>query len=284
MTRQIISYPKLIVQAIELSIIAGNEILKVYSKEDFQVEEKTDQSPLTLADMKSHNIIVKGLKSSEIPVLSEESQGINWEERKEWERYWLVDPLDGTKEFIKRNDEFTVNIALIEKGIPVMGVIYVPVFDVLYFALQDTGSFKIIRPGNINAETSFDDLMQEAVKLPAFTQGSQLRVVASRSHISPETKLFIDGLDEKYGEVKTVAAGSSLKLCLVAEGNAEIYPRMGPTMEWDIAAGHVIVTESGGSILKTDNTDLVYNKPDLLNPWFVVRSKSYLDGTLLSSK
>lgn len=284
MTRQIISYPKLIVQAIELSIIAGNEILKVYSKEDFQVEEKTDQSPLTLADKKSHNIIVKGLKSSEIPVLSEESHGINWEERKEWERYWLVDPLDGTKEFIKRNDEFTVNIALIEKGIPVMGVIYVPVFDVLYFALQDTGSFKIIKPGNINAETSFDDLMKKAVKLPAFTQGSQLRVVASRSHISPETKLFIDGLDEKYGEVKTVAAGSSLKLCLVAEGNAEIYPRMGPTMEWDIAAGHVIVTESGGSILKADNTDLVYNKPDLLNPWFVVRSKSYLDGAILSSK
>ena len=126
--------------------------------------------------------------------------------------------------------------------------------------------------------------MKKAVKLPAFNQGSQLRVVASRSHISPETKLFIDGLDEKYGEVKTVAAGSSLKLCLVAEGNAEIYPRIGPTMEWDIAAGHVIVTESGGSILKADNTDLVYNKPDLLNPWFVVRSKSYLDGAILSSK
>ena len=165
MIRPLISYPKLLLKAIELSILAGNEILDVYSKEDFQVNKKEDHSPLTEADTKSHNRIVNGLKSSEIPVLSEESQDISWEERKDWERYWLVDPLDGTKEFINRNDEFTVNIALIERGIPVMGVIYVPVFEILYFALQGAGSFKILKPGNFNSGTSFDELTEAALKV-----------------------------------------------------------------------------------------------------------------------
>jgi len=270
-----ISYSHLLVQAVELSIIAGNEILKVYSGIDFQVEFKNDQSPLTLADKKSHDIIVSGLRSSNLPVLSEESSGITWEQRKNWERYWLVDPLDGTKEFIKRNDEFTVNIALIEGGRPVLGVIYLPVFKTLYFAIKDLGSYKIVKPEGITNKTTFEDLKQTSIKLPENSFDEVVRVVASRSHISPETKLFIDNLEEKFGRISTVAAGSSLKLCLVAEGNAEIYPRMGPTMEWDIAAGHVIITESGGTVLKTDNSEMIYNKQDLLNPWFVVSSKSF---------
>ena len=270
-----LSNPQLLVQAVELSIQAGKEILKVYSGIDFQVELKNDQSPLTLADKKSHDIIVSGLRSSNLPILSEESSGITWEHRKNWERYWLVDPLDGTKEFIKRNDEFTVNIALIERGRPVLGVIYLPVSKTLYFAIQDLGSYKIIKPEGIITKTTFDDLKQAATKLPVNSFDEIVRIVASRSHISPETKLFIDNLEEKYGKISTVAAGSSLKLCLVAEGNAEIYPRMGPTMEWDIAAGHIIITESGGSVLKTDNSEMIYNKEDLLNPWFIVKSKSF---------
>lgn len=274
-----ISYSHLLVQAVELSILAGKEILKIYSGIDFQVELKKDQSPLTLADKKSHDIIVSGLRSSNIQVLSEESSGITWEQRKNWDRYWLVDPLDGTKEFIKRNDEFTVNIALIERGRPILGVIYLPVFKTLYFAIQDLGSYRIIKPEGINTKTTFDDLKQTATKLPVNSFDEIVRIVASRSHISPETKLFIDNLEEKYGRISTVAAGSSLKLCLVAEGNAEIYPRMGPTMEWDIAAGHIIITESGGTVLKTDNSEMIYNKQDLLNPWFIVRSKSFSKNT-----
>ena len=168
-----------------------------------------------------------------------------------------------------------MNIALIERGRPVLGVIYLPVFKTLYFAIQDLGSYKIIKPEGITTKTTFDDLKQMATKLPVNSFDEIVRIVASRSHISPETKLFIDNLEEKYGKISTVAAGSSLKLCLVAEGNAEIYPRMGPTMEWDIAAGHIIITESGGTVLKTDNSEMLYNKQDLLNPWFIVRSKSF---------
>ena len=277
MSNYSVSYSHLLTKAADLSVIAGNEILKVYSRSDFQVEVKDDQSPLTLADKKSHEVIIRGLESTEIPVLSEESSEISWKQRREWNQYWLVDPLDGTKEFIKRNDEFTVNIALIEEGNPVLGVIYIPVFDVMYFALKASGAFKLSKPGMSNSENSSQELMQKATKLPAYHYSGKIRVVASRSHLSPETSQFIEDLEKNYGDVSIVAAGSSLKLCLIAEGNAEIYPRMGPTMEWDIAAGHVIITESGGSISKIDDTLVEYNKQDLLNPWFVARSKTFLE-------
>ena len=284
MSNHSISYSHLLTKAADLSVIAGKEILKVYSKSDFQVEVKDDQSPLTLADKKSHDVIIRGLKSTEIPVLSEESSEISWKQRREWNQYWLVDPLDGTKEFIKRNDEFTVNIALIEEGNPVLGVIYIPVFDVMYFALKESGAFKLSKPGMSNSENSSQELMQKATKLPAYPYSGKIRVVASRSHLSTETSQFIEDLEKNHGDVSIVAAGSSLKLCLIAEGNAEIYPRMGPTMEWDIAAGHVIITESGGSISKTDDTLLEYNKQDLLNPWFIARSKSFLKTDKLRTK
>ncbi len=268
-------YKSLVIIAINLSWKAGLDILDVYHNSDFEVEIKSDKSPLTIADKRSHIRIVEGLKETKIPVLSEESAGITWEDRREWDRFWLVDPLDGTKEFIKRNDEFTVNIALIENGKPVMGIIYLPVFNEMYFGLTNFGSFKISDFKQIPPGMEWDTLVELANELPVETKGSGVRVVASRSHLSDETKGFIDDLEKENGAVSTVAAGSSLKLCLIAEGRAEIYPRLGPTMEWDIGAGHSIITAAGGSIQTTDGKDLLYNKENLLNPWFIARSKYF---------
>ncbi len=270
-------YRNLVLTAIDLSRKAGLDILDVYYHSDFEIEIKSDKSPLTIADKRSHIRIVEGLENTEIPVLSEESAGITYEERKHWDRFWLVDPLDGTKEFIKKNDEFTVNIALIENGKPVLGVIYLPVFDEMYFGLKGTGSFRIPAFKELGADLEWEFLIDSADKLPSASKGSNVRVVASRSHLSAETQEFIDNLKSKYGEVSTVAAGSSLKLCLIAEGRAEIYPRLGPTMEWDIAAGHSIISAAGGSIYKRDGSELEYNKENLLNPWFIARSKYFLE-------
>lgn len=268
-------YKNLVNIAIDLSWKAGIDILDVYHNSDFEVEIKSDKSPLTIADKRSHIRIVEGLKATKIPVLSEESAGITWEERREWDQFWLVDPLDGTKEFIKRNDEFTVNIALIENGKPVMGVIYLPVFNEMYFGLSSCGSFKISDFKQISIDMDWDALVKMANKLPVESKGTTVRVVASRSHLSDETKEFIDELEKENGKVSTVAAGSSLKLCLIAEGRAEIYPRLGPTMEWDIGAGHSIIEAAGGSIQRADGKDLLYNKENLLNPWFIARSKYF---------
>jgi len=268
-------YRNLIITAIDLSRKAGLDILDVYYHSDFEVEFKSDKSPLTIADKRSHIRILEGLENTEIPVLSEESAGITYEDRKEWDRFWLVDPLDGTKEFIKKNDEFTVNIALIENGKPVMGVIYLPVFDEMYFGLKGVGSFKISAFKELGVDLEWDFLIESADKLPSETKGNAVRIVASRSHLSDETQGFIDDLKKKHGEVSTVSAGSSLKLCLIAESRAEIYPRLGPTMEWDIAAGHSIIAAAGGSIYKTDGKELEYNKENLLNPWFIARSKYF---------
>jgi len=268
-------YKNLVITAIDLSWKAGLDILDVYHNSDFEVEIKSDKSPLTIADKRSHIRIVEGLKATKIPVLSEESSGITWEERREWNQFWLVDPLDGTKEFIKRNDEFTVNIALIEDGKPVLGVIYLPVFNEMYFGLTNHGSFKISDFQQISPGLEWDALVGMANELPAETRGSTVRVVASRSHLSDETKEFIDELEKENGDISTVAAGSSLKLCLIAEGRAEIYPRLGPTMEWDIGAGHSIIVAAGGSIQRADGKDLLYNKENLLNPWFIARSKYF---------
>jgi 3'(2'), 5'-bisphosphate nucleotidase len=240
---------------------AGNAIMQIY-KQDFEVEYKQDSSPLTLADRSANDIIERGLKQLPVifPILSEEGDKIIYEERKYWEYFWLVDPLDGTKEFVKKNGEFTVNIALIYKDTPVLGVVYAPALDVCYWAKQDEGAFK------------------DGQKLPLKTevQRNTYKVVASRSHVSDEIQAFIDAIEiDKKKEL--ILIGSSLKICLVAEGKADIYPRLGATMEWDTGAAHAIVIESGKYLQQYKlgkYTTHKYNKENLLNQWFVVKDKS----------
>jgi len=255
--------------AIKAALDAGDEILKIYNDPaaDFSVEKKADHSPLTVADKVSHRVITGMLAQTGLPVLSEEGRNIPYEERSAWKRFWLVDPIDGTKEFIKRNGEFTVNVALIENGEPVMGVVYVPVTRELYFA-SEGGSYKY-QAGDI-----FDpeNLFRTEVKLPLISERSCYTVVGSRSHMSPETGEYIGKLDTGGKEIEIISKGSSLKICLVAEGKADIYPRLGPTMEWDTAAGHAIAKFAGKQInVYATEAPLIYNKENLLNPWFVVK-------------
>jgi len=236
---------------------AGKAIMQIY-EQHFEVEYKKDSSPLTLADKKANDIIEDGLNQLPVnfPILSEEGKEIPYKDRKHWEYFWLVDPLDGTKEFVKKNGEFTVNIALIHKGTPVLGVVYAPALDVCYWAKQGEGAFK------------------DGQKLPLKTavQRSTYKIVASRSHMSDETKDFIDAIKTDK-EKELVSIGSSLKICLVAEGEADIYPRLGPTMEWDTGAAHVVANESGVVLKKYKDNEYLqhkYNKENLLNQYFVV--------------
>jgi len=242
--------------AITASEAACKEIMEVYNSGDFQSETKGDNSPLTLADKKAHHVISAILKPSELPILSEEGKHIPYEERKNWTRFWMVDPLDGTKEFLKRNGEFTVNIALIENQKPVLGVVAIPVSGDVFFAKEGSGAF-VRRDGNSLA-------LPKRSKLDLNKQG--IRVVASRSHMSEETEEFIKTLNEP----QLVSQGSSLKFMLLAEDKADIYPRFAPTMEWDTAAAHAVAVEAGISVMKKGTNDpLAYNKPDLLNPHFI---------------
>ena len=233
---------------------AGQKILEVYHSEEIGLTLKDDQSPLTLADQAAHRIILSVLEESSLPILSEEGAGIPYEVRKEWEYYWLVDPLDGTKEFVKRNGEFTVNIALIHLGKPILGVVYAPVLDWLYWGSLESGAWKQV--GDQNPQ-----------KLLKLTDATVKNIVASRSHLNRETNDFI----ANYPEAKVVNMGSSLKITLVAENKAQLYPRFGPTLEWDTAAAHAIVLAMGGNVLRIDNRlPLIYNKENLLNPDFLV--------------
>ena len=251
--------PELLPTAIDAAIGACREIMKVYQSDDFQAELKGDNSPLTIADKHAHAAIVKHLSQTDIPVLSEEGASISYETRKEWEYFWMVDPLDGTKEFIKRNGEFTVNIALIRKGKPVLGVVAIPVSGDLYYSTEGVGAFYVSNGKEV----------QLPLKGKVDLEEEGLTVVASRSHMSPETEAFI----QKLHAPKLVSKGSSLKFLLVAEGNADLYPRFAPTMEWDTAAAHAIINEVGLKVYRWGTTDeLVYNKPDLLNPHFLVTS------------
>ena len=267
----------LLQKSIEAALKAGKAILDVYKNEDFGVEMKSDNSPLTIADKRAHEIIINTLKSTGYPVLSEEGKSIEYEERSQWEKFWMVDPLDGTKEFVKRNGEFTVNIALIENNTPVMGVIFVPVLSELYFASAATGAKKIkIKTTDISTDNDIDKLSGNAIPLKGKTTGNDIVVVASRSHFSEDTEQFVNKLKSQYNSIDFVSKGSSLKLCLIAEGIADIYPRFAPTMEWDTAAGHAIIKHSGNIITQADGkTPMVYNKKDLLNPWFIVKSKNF---------
>jgi len=258
--------------AVKSSLEAGEAILAVYDAADLQVERKADDSPLTLADRRSHDIIKAAIEGFGIPVLSEEGRGIAFAERKNWPRMWIVDPLDGTKEFIKRNGEFTVNIALAEEGIPTMGIIYVPVADTLYFGDLESGAFKLdgCRHAGID---NIDSLMKNALRLPLKQDENRpFTIMGSRSHATPELEAYVEAMRRSHDQVDFIAAGSSLKICRVAEGRADVYPRLGPTMEWDTAAGQAIAMASGASVVRHDDgTPLAYNKEDLLNPWFIVK-------------
>ncbi len=247
--------------------------MKIYTdpNSDFEIERKADNSPLTIADKKSNEVISSFLDKTSFPVLSEEGKNIDYSIRKSWEKLWIVDPLDGTKEFIKRNGEFTVNIALISNGIPELGVIYVPVKKILYYGCTGYGAYKV---ENIDLESkllSAEDLRKFSISLPIKHEDRPFTVVASRSHLSPETSSFIENLRQKHPDLVTTSVGSSIKICLVSEGCADIYPRFAPTMEWDTAAGHAIARAAGKEIYHTDReTPICYNKEDLLNPWFIV--------------
>lgn len=314
--------------ATRAAIMAGEAIIEVYTSPtaNWEVERKADNSPLTLADRRSHAVIAPALEATGIPVLSEEGAHLPFAERKDWTRLWVVDPLDGTKEFLKRNGEFTVNIALVEGGVPTMGVIFVPVSRVLYIG-SEQGAFKATVPTGIHdldaitlepihakapaqpaqaaapAQAAQAAASAQAAQAAAPAQAAQaaapaqaaqaaapaplcsatgcgeaFTVVASRSHLSPETQEYIDALRQQHPDLTMVSAGSSLKLCLVAEGRADVYPRFAPTMEWDTAAGHAICRAAGCEVYRVEQpsaaptqSPLVYNKENLLNPWFIVK-------------
>lgn len=262
-----------ILKAIDAALAAGKAILEVYEDptSDFQVEKKADNSPLTLADRKAHEVIMTYLQDTEYPVLSEEGKHLPYETRSQWHALWIVDPLDGTKEFIKRNGEFTVNIALIKEGTPVLGVIYVPVKKTLYWGEISSGAYK--REGIVErAGSSLEQMKNTACKLPCPKSTDAFVMVASRSHLSLETEDYIDAKRKIYPDVKLVSVGSSIKICWVSEGLADEYPRFAPTMEWDTAAGHAIAKAAGAEVYQAGKEEpLVYNKPDLLNPWFIVK-------------
>lgn len=263
----------LLAQAIRAALDAGRAILDVYShpSADWQVEQKADHSPLTLADRRSHEVIARQLADTSCPILSEEGIHLPYEERKAWTRCWIVDPLDGTKEFIKRNGEFTVNIALVENGKPVMGVVYAPTLGKLYYGAAGQGSF-VCKVAPDTGHTEAPQALTPSSPAEAAEGKRPLRIVASRSHLNESTQAFIDRLSREYGEVQLVSAGSSLKLCLVAEGKADFYPRLAPTMEWDTAAGQAVAEFAGCSVTDAATEQpLRYNKEDLHNPFFVVR-------------
>jgi len=258
---------------LELAIVAaiqgGNEIMKVYNG-IFTVEYKDDNSPLTQADKNANEVINIHLAASGISVISEEGKEIAYPIRKKWDTCWIVDPLDGTKEFVKRNGEFTVNIALVKNGKPKLGVIYVPVEKLLYFGLVEQGkSYKVV-VDSVNPDP--EKIIHAAHEIsPSITSKKTIRVVGSRSHMNEETIDFVEGLKNKFDAIEIVSKGSSLKFCLVAEGNADIYPRFAPTYEWDTAAGQAICEAVGLRVISIDsNKSLAYNKENLLNPGFLL--------------
>lgn len=264
-----------ILKAIDAALAAGERIRSIYDDpaSDFQIERKADNSPLTIADRAAHETISRLLADTPFPLLSEEGKAIPFAERKTWTDLWIVDPLDGTKEFIKRNGEFTVNIAWVQKGVPRMGVIYVPVKRVLYVGIEGIGAYRLADVTSRNG-ASLEELTARAVRLPREAEHDRFVIVASRSHSTPETEKYIEEARASHRAVELISSGSSIKICLVAEGTADVYPRFAPTMEWDTAAGHAIARAAGREVYRAGtDTPLVYNKEDLLNPWFIVEPK-----------
>ncbi len=250
-------YSAILPDIIRIADEAGERILPIYES-DFEVHYKEDQSPITAADVASHDVIVKGLEhiTPDIPILSEEGASIPWEDRKHWRRFWLIDPIDGTKEFTQRTGEFTVNIALIEDGEPVMGVVTAPALKEAFWGIKGEGAYKRDHTG---------DIKPIQVARPTSTK----RVVASKNHMNEATRTFID----KLGEHELVQAGSSLKFCRLAEGLADIYPRLGPTCEWDTGAAHAVLIAAGGRVETLEGLPLKYGKEDVLNPHFIASGK-----------
>ncbi|HEY0976162.1 MAG TPA: 3'(2'),5'-bisphosphate nucleotidase CysQ [Flavobacteriales bacterium] len=271
--------PHLIGRAIAAAFAAGSAIMEVYAT-SFDVELKDDRSPLTEADRRAHRAIVEALAGTDLPVLSEEGRMVGTAERQAWERYWLVDPLDGTKEFVKRNGEFTVNIALMERddeplstlgaARTIGGVLYVPARDLLYFAWEGGGAYRLERARTFAGGSAYE-LAAQAARLPMSVRREAFTIVASRSHASPETEAFIRRMEQEHGRITLTNMGSALKICLVAEGSADVYPRYAPTMEWDTAAGQAIALEAGKDLKDvTTGARMRYNKHELVNQWFIV--------------
>lgn len=255
------NYSNILKSIIDTSYLAGEKILEIYNDNNYKssIEIKKDATPLTIADKASNDVIINSLKkiNTKIPILSEEEKEIDFSSRKDWNRFWLVDPLDGTKEFINRNGEFTVNIALIEDSSPVMGVVYAPVKKKLWYGLKNHGSFLINnkeKPIKISKKKPLDEI---------------IKIVSSRSHANDKKlKKYL----KKFKKHEIVSMGSSIKMCLVADGTAHYYPRFGPTMEWDTGAAHAVVKYANGNIYNIDTKEeLIYNKENLLNPGFIVK-------------
>ncbi|MHC1774085.1 MAG: 3'(2'),5'-bisphosphate nucleotidase CysQ [Lentimicrobium sp.] len=265
--------------SIKAAIAAGEKVIEIYNG-DYTTTYKTDLSPLTTADIKAHETILDFLKETDIPVLSEEGRNIPWDERRRWHYFWLVDPLDGTREFINRNGEFTINIALVAGQSPVMGVIYVPVTGMLYFGNPEIGAWRtdISTSQQIHDYKSLALLIEQCNCLPLQVNNPTITILASRSHLSPETSEIIEKIKEKYPDCQITNVGSSLKFCRMAEGNAQYYPRFGPTMEWDTAAGHAIASLAGISVKSwPELLPLEYNKENLVNPWFIAYKEGLPD-------
>ena len=256
--------------AIRAAKKGGDEITKVYEQE-IEVEQKDDNSPLTIADKNANEVITEMLETTKYPILSEEGKSIPYNKRKAWKYFWMVDPLDGTKEFIKRNGEFTVNIALMDKNYPIMGVIYVPAKNKMYIGYLGKTAFSI---ENYEDFDILGSLILKGERLRKIKVDRPFTAVGSRSHMSPETEEYINKLKKNYKEVEVISMGSSLKICLVAEKKADVYPRFAPTMEWDTAAGQAIAEGAGMLVLNYETGErLAYNKENLLNPWFIVKRK-----------
>lgn len=260
---------KLLQTAIISALEAGKAILDIYNSDNFEIELKSDNSPLTKADIASHNVIVSYLKHTKIPILSEEGKTIPYETRKTWKQLWIIDPIDGTKEFIQRNGEFTVNIALIENQTPIIGVILMPTTGDLYFSTKNFGAFKITLDLKNN---NLEPILENARPLPiANNKKHCFTIVASKSHMSPETESYVEEMRHKHGEINLISKGSSLKLCMIAEGLADCYPRFAPTMEWDTAAGQAICEHAGFKVIDwLTKEKMLYNREELLNNWFLV--------------
>jgi len=263
----------LIYKVLQTAFHAGQAIMDIY-KEPFEFELKADNSPLTIADKTAHSIIKEGLSETELPLLSEEGAQISYDIRKNWDQYWLVDPLDGTKEFIKKNGDFTVNIALISKQQPVFGVIYAPVPGFIYWGSK-SGSFRLnVKQSGNTVFENIRSLKARAEQLPCIPRKEGYLVLGSRSHMNTETESFISNLKNIHPDISFISRGSSLKFCTLAEGGADVYPRFGPTMEWDTAAGHAVAVYAGCTVNQVENGQpVVYNKPSLLNPYFIAEAK-----------
>lgn len=264
-----VQIPSLFETAVAAILEASTEILKIYNENHFDIDYKADESPVTLADLRSSNIICNYLNRTKIPVICEELALVDYQVRKNWEYFWLVDPLDGTKEFISHNGEFTVNIALIRGGTPILGLITIPAQGLLYWGVVGQGAYKI----KLSAieDTRYSGLMEKATRVSVRENGEEIRVAVSRSHLDNETKDFIERLKKEHLQTSSVQVGSSIKFCYIAEGKADLYLRYSPTMEWDTAAGQAIAESAGAKmVVLPSHASFHYNKEKLENPDFMV--------------